>query len=45
VFEALKKDKKRQAEMIHFIFLTRLGQALVESVSVPDLGKWLRDNY
>lgn len=45
LYEALKKDKKRQAEMLHFVFLTQLGRAVVESVSVSELGKWLRDNY
>jgi len=45
LYEALKKDKKRQAEKLHFVFLTQLGQAVVESVSVSELGKWLRDNY
>lgn len=45
VFEALKKDKKRQAEKMHFVFLTGLGQAVVEPVSVSDLGKWLKENY
>jgi len=45
LLEALKKDKKRQAEEMHFVFLTDLGQTVVASVSISDLGQWLRDSF
>ena len=38
VFDALKKDKKRQADSLHFVFLKRLGEAWVKSVSISQLG-------
>ncbi len=41
VFDALKKDKKRQRENIHFILLKALGQAIVETLSIDEIGDWL----
>ena len=43
IFNALKKDKKRAADNLHFVFLDRLGHALVQSVPVAQLGRWLTD--
>ena len=37
VLEALKKDKKRQSEDIHFILLQDLGHAIVERISIKEL--------
>ncbi|MBI5897451.1 MAG: 3-dehydroquinate synthase [Desulfobacterales bacterium] len=41
VFDALQKDKKRQQAQIHFVLLKGLGQAVVESISIEALGRWL----
>jgi len=37
VLEALRKDKKRQSENIHFILLQSLGHAIVEKISIKEL--------
>jgi 3-dehydroquinate synthase len=37
VLEALRKDKKRQSENIHFILLQSLGHAIVEKISIREL--------
>lgn len=41
VFNALKKDKKRAQANIHFILLNGLGNAVVETMSIDELGQWL----
>jgi 3-dehydroquinate synthetase len=41
VFDALKKDKKRERGEIHFVLLNGLGQAVVEPMPVQALGDWL----
>jgi len=41
VFNALKKDKKRAQANIHFILLNGLGNAVVETMRIDDLGQWL----
>lgn len=41
VFAALKKDKKREAADIHFVFLTKLGRAVVQPVALSELDRWL----
>lgn len=37
VLEALRKDKKRQSENIHFVLLQSLGHAIVEKISIKEL--------
>jgi 3-dehydroquinate synthase len=37
VIEALRKDKKRQSEDIHFVLLQSLGHAIVEKISMKEL--------
>jgi 3-dehydroquinate synthase len=37
VFEALRRDKKRQSENIHFVLLQSLGHAIVEKISIKEL--------
>jgi 3-dehydroquinate synthase len=41
VFDALKKDKKREDAIIHFVFLSTLGRAVVQPVAIAELGQWL----
>ena len=41
VFNALQKDKKRQQAQMHFVLLKGLGQAVVETISIEALGRWL----
>jgi 3-dehydroquinate synthase len=41
VFEALKKDKKRERETIKFVLLKAIGQALIEDISLDELHRWL----
>ncbi len=37
ILEALRKDKKRQSENIHFVLLHSIGHAIVEEISIKDL--------
>ncbi len=37
VLEALRRDKKRQSENIHFVLLQSLGHAIVEKISIKEL--------
>ena len=37
LMEALKKDKKRQAEGVYFVLLTGIGGTLVEKISFEEL--------
>lgn len=39
LWEALRKDKKREGDRIHFVFLAALGRAVVEEVSFEELEK------
>jgi 3-dehydroquinate synthase len=41
VFEALKKDKKRQRSHIHFILLNHLGSAIIEDIRIKELEDWI----
>lgn len=41
VFDALKKDKKRQRENIHFVLLKAIGQAVIETLTIEEIGDWL----
>lgn len=41
VFDALGKDKKRERERIKFVLLNNIGQAVVEDISIEELGRWL----
>jgi 3-dehydroquinate synthase len=43
VFSALKKDKKRSRDNIHFVLLAGLGKAVVESICVDSLLPWLEN--
>lgn len=37
MFDAVRRDKKRSGESIHFVFLAGLGKAIVEEVSLEEL--------
>jgi 3-dehydroquinate synthase len=41
VLEALKKDKKRERETIKFVLLNSIGQALIQDISLEELGRWV----
>ncbi len=41
LFTVMRKDKKRAGEKIHFVFLRRIGEAFVESVSLDELNQLL----
>jgi len=43
VFDALRKDKKRREDSIHFVLLQGIGNAVVEIISIKDLES-LTDN-
>lgn len=42
-FAALKKDKKRQGEFIHFVLLNKIGSAEVIKISFAELEEFFRD--
>jgi len=37
VFEAIRKDKKREGDNLKFIFLKKIGEAVVNQISIPEL--------
>ncbi len=41
LLEALRKDKKREGERLHFVLLKALGRAVVEEMSFEELEKFL----
>jgi 3-dehydroquinate synthase len=41
VFNALQKDKKRQQAQMHFVLLEGLGRAVVQTIAIDELGRWL----
>lgn len=41
VFEVLKRDKKKEGDMIHFILLKNIGDAVVEKMLVNDVKNYL----
>lgn len=43
LFEALKRDKKRDGDGIHFVLLNSLGTALVEKLSLKELEEIIND--
>ncbi|MFC1830288.1 3-dehydroquinate synthase [Thermodesulfobacteriota bacterium] len=43
VLEALRKDKKRERDSIHFVLLQGLGNAFVEEIPIKELEKVVRD--
>jgi 3-dehydroquinate synthase len=43
IFEAILMDKKRESDSIHFILLNRIGNAVVEKISIYDLKKEIDD--
>lgn len=44
VFQALKKDKKREKNQMHFVLLESIGKAVVESINLPELENWIVDH-
>ncbi len=43
VLDALKKDKKREGNQINFILLDKIGEAVVEEISIAELENVLND--
>lgn len=41
LLDALKKDKKREGEKIHFVLLEGIGKAVVEEISIKELEEYL----
>jgi 3-dehydroquinate synthase len=41
IIDALKKDKKRQQDQIHFVLLQGLGNAVVVPIAIAELERWL----
>ena len=39
VFDAIKKDKKREGQGIHFVLLKTIGEAVIEEISLRELGE------
>jgi 3-dehydroquinate synthase len=37
VFDAIKKDKKREGNLIHFVLLNAIGQAIVSQITLKEL--------
>ena len=45
LMEAIGKDKKREGGKIHFVFLRRIGEAVVEPVALEELGGMLEEAF
>ncbi len=41
LFDAMKRDKKREGKGIHFVLLNRIGRAVIEEIDLKDLWKYL----
>ena len=39
IWDAIKKDKKRQGQGIHFVLLKSIGEAVIEEISLEELGE------
>ncbi|MFO7867758.1 MAG: 3-dehydroquinate synthase [Bacteroidales bacterium] len=45
LFSALKHDKKREGENVHFVLLTGIGSSIVEKISLTELENIIYDLY
>lgn len=45
VFDALRKDKKREGESINFVLLQDIGDPVVEEISIKELEAVMKDLY
>ena len=43
IFDAMKKDKKREGEGIHFVLLNALGEVVIEEISMKELEEAIDD--
>jgi 3-dehydroquinate synthase len=41
VFSALKKDKKRDRDQLHFVLLEGLGKAVIQTLPLTEIERWL----
>jgi 3-dehydroquinate synthase len=39
IWDAIKKDKKKEGQGIHFVLLKTIGEAVIEEISLKDLGE------
>jgi len=39
VLEAIGKDKKREGDLLKFVLLTRIGEAVVSEISIQELAE------
>ena len=45
ILEAIKKDKKRAEDNISFVLLNKIGEAIVEEISLSELENYIYDLY
>jgi len=45
IFDALKKDKKREGNFINFVLINKIGNAIIEPISLADLEEVVNDLY
>ena len=45
VFSALKKDKKRDRNQLHFVLLEELGRAVVRTIALAEIEAWLAKEH
>jgi 3-dehydroquinate synthase len=43
VLDALKKDKKRERDQIHFVLLQRIGHAVIEKLTFEELASVIHE--
>jgi 3-dehydroquinate synthase len=42
MLDAIRRDKKREADVVHFVLLRGIGQAVVEKISLDDLEAYIK---
>jgi len=43
ILDAMRKDKKRENDIIHFVLLTRIGEAVTKAIPIKDLESLIHD--
>jgi 3-dehydroquinate synthase len=41
VFDILKRDKKKEGDVVHYILLKDIGNAVIQKISFTDLNQFL----
>ena len=45
IFDAMKRDKKREGDSIHFVLLDGIGKAVIDNISIKELEEYFINSY